>query len=102
MSDILASPSDMPRGVRGVAPPEENCPISLPLHRTCPGGYGGSPPRKKTVRYLCLSIGHAPGGTGGRPPGRKLSDILAIHRTLLRGYGGQWGGAGAPCGNSVP
>src|SRR6266700_7441683 len=72
MSDILASPSDMPRGVRGVAPPEENCPISLPLHRTCPGGYGGSPPRKKTVRYLGHPSDPPPGvrgpvGWGGSP-----------------------------------
>ena len=47
---VLALPAAHHEPGRDVGPAA--CPIFLPLHRTCPGGYGGSPPREMTT---CLS-----------------------------------------------
>jgi len=54
MSDTLASPSDMPRGVRGVVPPEDNCVI--PDVMTLAKGLGGGLPIG-----ACVGFGEAGG-----------------------------------------
>ena len=87
MSDMFGSPSDMPQGVRGVAPPGDDCKVRVRLVLLDCGMI--LEVWDPSVALPSLSLAAAPDSEGGR--GMLIVDTLSVQwSTSCAAEGGKW------------